>query len=96
MLHNPFFAAQKEIERATQTIQEQNGHHLLYCNTTTTRQNKLYNSKNKMEQFARYLLGAISHSVNGRTIKTSKVLCCSCISCLFGVHYPIVHQSLSM
>jgi hypothetical protein len=63
MLHNPFLASQKEIQRVTQTIQEQNGHHLLYCNTATnTRQNKPCNSKNNTEQYARYLLQNTEHT----------------------------------
>jgi len=56
-IHHPFSPSQKERQSNTKTIQgaqmTANNH---INNTTTKRQIELCNSKNKMEQCARYLL----------------------------------------
>ena len=69
-IHNPFSPSQKEILRETNIIQEPYDHQQLQydtpynccINTTTKRQIELCNSKNKMEQNARYLLHNTEHT----------------------------------
>jgi hypothetical protein len=62
--HNPFSALQKEREREREKYKSFRSQMTTTCciNTTNKRQIELCNSKNKMEQFARYLLHNTEHT----------------------------------